>query len=444
MPAIISTTRAAWYRLIGIIIGLHALFYLLAIIAIAKEMQWLCILFSVVYSVIVLVIGFAPDTFGVLIVGSVLWGILPATGSIANAITIIVKDFVRSVVYLAMVNSFMLFFLGTWNFGRYPGSAAVIIAAALMLGYWGVIYKGDEWFKKIVLWYGVGAIVLSLLVSFFPGMVSSESERELSRTEQHLDENRDRQLAQKQRELQTRIQRDGLTRDRLSDEDRKILEETQGFSRTGKALSGAEKAFETATKPGYRMWWVIAGVILLLAFIFRALRNSRVAAWLIAIPLLIGALLGAFLWIYREWDSAEKVVWNTKGFADKAITREVTLSAITGVELEPFEEPLPTRYFRVRIRADKDTYWGTCDDGDVFQGISVINTRIKEKFSSEANLSDGNIVIQGESGSPTRDGGLVEIKNKPPRVFLDTEKKKFGCKTDAPLKVSIQFIPENP
>lgn len=169
-----------------------------------------------------------------------------------------------------------------------------------------------------------------------------------------------------------------------------------------------------------------------------------IVLYLFAPILIVGIILTLAFIGYREWDSVEKGVWNTKGFADKAITREVTLSAITGVELEPFEKSLPTRYFRVRIRADKDTYWGTCDDGDVFQGISVINTRIKERFSSEANLSDGNIVIQGENGSPTRDGGLVEIKNKPPRVFLDTEKKKSGCKTDAPLKVSIQFIPENP
>ncbi len=440
MPAIISTTRSAWYRLLLLIVGLHALFYLFAILAVIHEAQWICILFSVIYSVLVLVIGFAPDTFGVLIVGSVLWGILPTTGSVANAITIIVKDFVRGVVYLAMVNSFMLFFLGTWNFGRYPGSAAVIIAAALMLGYWGVIYKGDEWFKKIVLWYGVGAILISLLVSFIPGIVPGKSERELSRTEQLLDENRDKQLTKKQKELQERIQKGGITRDQLSDADKKILEEARDFSRTGQAISLAEEIWVSAAKPENRIWWYIVGLVLLLAFIFRILKNSKVAAWIVAIVVLITFILLA----YRDRDSVEKGLWDARGSLDKAVTREVTLSAITGVELEPFEKPLSTRYFRVRIHADKDTYWGTCDDGDIFRGISVINNRVKESFSSEANLSDGNIVIQGDSGSPTRDGGLVEIKNKPLRVFLDTEKKKPGCKTDAPLKVSIQFIPENP
>ena len=133
MIALWQTTRQAWYRLILLVIVLHVVFYGMAILAIAADKQGFCIFFSVVYSVILLVLGLAPDTFGVLIVGSVLWGILPTTGAVANAITVVVKDFVRGVVYLAMVNSFMLFFLGTWNFGRYPGSAAVIIAAALML-----------------------------------------------------------------------------------------------------------------------------------------------------------------------------------------------------------------------------------------------------------------------------------------------------------------------
>jgi len=177
----------------------------------------------------------------------------------------------------------------------------------------------------------------------------------------------------------------------------------------------------------------------------RSYIDIGIGRWLKRALVLFGVPF-AILLVYREWDSVEKGVWDFKGFADKAIMEEVVLSDISGVGLDPKKlQSVSTRYFRVRFFPDKDTYWGTCTDGEVFQGIAIQNENIRNRFSENADLSDGNVVIQGDSGSPTRNGGLVYIFEKKPRVYLDIRKKNHpGCRTDAPLKVSIQFIPESP
>lgn len=173
--------------------------------------------------------------------------------------------------------------------------------------------------------------------------------------------------------------------------------------------------------------------------------KSKVPKW-IKYPAWIVILAGLILEGYREWDILAGWSWDFKGIADKAIAEKIVFSDVSGsaIDLKKFKSK-NTRYFRVRIRPDKDTYWGTCADGEIFEGISIQNERIREKFSRTADLTDGNIVVQGDSGSPTRDGGLVYIHEKTPQVFLDVRKKGHpGCKTDAPLTADIQFVAENP
>lgn len=186
--------------------------------------------------------------------------------------------------------------------------------------------------------------------------------------------------------------------------------------------------------PAHLIPFIGLGILFLALFLFW--KRSRTSL------LFLGILALAFI-AYREWDSVEKGFWDTKGFANKAITEDIALSSIEGVELDGKKfDSSPTRYFLVRILPDKDTYWGTCSDGKAFQGIAIINDRVRDLFSKEADLTRGNVVIKADNGL-VRNGSLVEIKQgSNPRVFLNMRNGKSGCKTDAPLKVSIQFIPE--
>lgn len=59
----------------------------------------------------------------------------------------------------------------------------------------------------------------------------------------------------------------------------------------------------------------------------RSYIDIGIGKWLKRALILFGVPF-AILLAYREWDSVEKGIWDAKGFADKAITREIAINSL--------------------------------------------------------------------------------------------------------------------
>ncbi|QQS21087.1 MAG: hypothetical protein IPL87_00935 [Candidatus Moraniibacteriota bacterium] len=222
-----QTTREAWKALLFFLFLIHAFAYGVGLVAIAFGFGGVCIAISVLFSVFVIGVGLSPDIIGITLLGGFLWGLLPAGPTATHTVNVAIKSLITAAVNIAFVNSFMFLFLGTWDFGQHPKMAGIIIAASLTLGYWGMVYREGEWFKKVSLWYGAIVIILALLNTIFPVLTPDKVEKEIAYTEALLEENESLSLITKQRELQKRIREKNLTSDQLTSEEVALLNETK-------------------------------------------------------------------------------------------------------------------------------------------------------------------------------------------------------------------------
>ncbi|MEI2773694.1 MAG: hypothetical protein V9G98_24230 [Candidatus Competibacter sp.] len=164
----------------------------------------------------------------------------------------------------------------------------------------------------------------------------------------------------------------------------------------------------------------------------RSYIDIGIGKWLKRALILFGVPF-AILLAYREWDSVEKSLWSIKGFADKAITKEITIDSLkTGSW-----DDVPDGRYQIRVRGNMYFYKCPGDKGAASgypEGKTLSGGR------------DGKVVIWSETApdNPQGNGGEF-IVGPQDRVFwkFDTECPNHETvvqKSAASIKFSPMYL----
>lgn len=138
----------------------------------------------------------------------------------------------------------------------------------------------------------------------------------------------------------------------------------------------------------------------------------------------LAIIIIAIFFLYREWDSAEKLGRNLGGFAEKAFIQNVSLKTLRTTTVD-FPGLPPARY-KVEIFPSQSRYWFVCENGMDGQGVAVDTPKERKmacpRQRTEQKCFDaehGNIRLSSPgSGSPVgHNDGLFVTKTGGPITF---------------------------
>ncbi len=437
----ISDIRKIWYYAIGIALLTVATAYLIGMVSIGTEWQMsACLTLAAMLAIVPPLMLALPEPFGMVAVIGFLNGMIPGGLRPGESVEVALKKVFHALAYVALANSFMLLFFGTWDFGPYPGAAKIILVAAMVLTCWASVHKEGEWFKKISLYYPAAVIAVCIAATLIPGIVPGKAERALNRVNQALVEAQNKAAEKQIDEIMGRIkileeENDPRNVHLIEDDLKKVEWMERNLTR-----KGSIKGFFTDPQNQPPSSWVIA--IAIIFALFWILKKYPKITNILGTLLLFAIIVFATAIAYREWDSVRQGAWKAQGFLNKATSRDVEFSRVENVTVKA-----PGRgYFVLTVHPDQLTYWGTCTNDRKLHGIAISNAETREMHAKGTNLNRGNIAIKSGNGPSSKDQDLIYIEdeNKPLSAYLDFPgEKQLDCRIDRPLKATLYFTPKD-
>ncbi|MGB2790962.1 MAG: hypothetical protein WBC29_00200 [Candidatus Moraniibacteriota bacterium] len=386
---------------------------------------------------------FIPEVFALTAIIGFLNGMVPGGLRPGDSIQIALDKVFRGLAYVALADSFMFLFFGTWNFGLYPGAAKLILAAAASLTCWAAVHREGTWFKKISLWYPVAVIAVALVATLVPGIIPGKAEQALKRANQALVDIQN-DVAKKQiDEIMGHIEKLRLENDpqnvHLIEEDVKKMEWI-GRNLTRK---GVIEGFFTDPDHQTPSSWVIA--IATIFIIFWALRKyPRVTNIVGALFLLL--IIGGIIWFAFTVPGKElgkEILKGANSIKEGAVVYSTSLSKIEEATLNvPNIDP---GYYRFRIYPQREQYAFSCANG----GSGFGNPIPAAENVTASDRTYGNILLRGSktvaSDAQPSEGNLILVQDdRSVIVSFNFPQEKMplirGCAIAGGLKMEVQFI----